>query len=246
MRAHILAVAIFGSLASHFAVAQDADRTPERTADIMLGIGSGQTNLSMSYQFSWWFGQKQKLRMGVGARYNYFSATNKYFVTAPAKIVKGESGPAALFKEPIEANMDSVLLPWAKSSSLNVMVHISYAFTDKLRAGFNIDVIGLSYGVSIPGTYINGNAPDGIYTKPVNASPSTFNLLLVGENDLGSLNSEFFVTYSLNEKWALKGGIQHIFMEYTTDTRVQQLPEPNDRFRITPTVACFGVVHSFR
>lgn len=246
MRTHMLAIALFCILASLSAVAQEGDRAPERSGDFMLGIGSGLTNLSMSYQFAWRFGKKQRLRMGVGARLNTSSASSKYFVTAPAKIVKGEAGPAALFKEPITANMDSVLLPRARVSSLNVMIQISYAFTEKLRAGFNIDVIGFSYGGSVPGTYINGNAPDGIYTKPVNASPSSFNLLLVGENDLGSLNSEFFVTYSLNEKLALKGGVQHIFMEFTTDTAVQTFPELNNRFRITPTVACLGVVFSFR
>jgi hypothetical protein len=246
MRALILAIPIVGSMVSLSALAQEANPEPERSADFMLGIGSGQTNFSLAYQYAWRFGQKQKLRMGVGARFNGFSASDKYFVSAPAKIVKGESGPAALFKEPIKANMDSVQLSSAQVYSLNVLIHISYAFTDKLRAGFNIDVIGVSFGGSQPGTYINGNAPDAIFTKPVSASPSAFNLLLVGENDLGSLNSEFFATYSLNDKWALKGGVQHIFMEYTTDTQVQQFPEPNDRFRITPTVACFGVVYSFR
>ncbi len=242
----VSAVAVLCCLVPKMSWAQDNHSSPDRTADLMLGVGNGQTNLSMSYQFAWRFGAKQRLRMGVGARLNQFFANNKYFVTAPAKIVKGEAGPAALFNEPIKANMDSVLITKARTSSLNAMIHISYAITDKLQAGFNIDVIGISYGGSTPGTYINGNAPDGIYSKPVNASPSTFNLLLVGENDLGSLNSEFYVTYSLNEKLALKAGVQHIFMEYTTDTKIQQLPEPNDRFRITPTVACIGVVLTIR
>lgn len=246
MLVQILTIAIVGSLVPLGALAQEDNAKPEQAADFTLGIGSGQTNFSLSYQYAWRFGQKQKLRMGVGARFNGFFASDRYFVTAPAKIVKGESGPAALFKEPIKANMDSVQFTSAQAYSLNILIHISYAFTDKLRAGFNIDVIGVSFGGSSPGTYINGNATDAIYTKPVTASPSAFNLLLVGENDLGSLNSEFFITYSLNEKWALKGGVQHIFMEYTTDTQVQQFPEPNDRFRITPTVACFGVVYSLR
>lgn len=242
----ILLVGALTLLLSGTTSAQEATDGPERAADFMLGIGSGQTNLSLSYQLAWRFGQKQRLRMGVGARFNAFFANDKYFVTAPAKIVKGESGPGALFKEPIKSNMDSVLFSSAQVYSLNVLIHISYVFSEKLSAGFNIDVIGASFGGSVPGTYVNGNAPDAIYTKPVTASPSAFNLLLIGENDLGSLNSEFYLTYSLNEKWALRGGIQHIFMEYTTDTPVQQLPEPNDRFRITPTVACLGVVYTFR
>ncbi len=210
-------------------------------ADLMLGFGSGQTNISTSYQVAWKFGKKQKVLMGVGGRINAFFASDKYFVTAPAKLVKGEAGPQALFKEAIPANMDSVLFSSAQVYSVNILLHIGYAFSEKFRAGFNIDVIGASFGGSKTGTYINGSV-----MTPTSGSPSGFNLLLVGENDLGNLNSEFFVSYALNERWSIKAGIQHIFMEYTTDTAVQQFPEPNDRFRITPTVFCAGAVYTIR
>ena len=123
------------------------------------------------------------------------------------------------------------------------MLDIAYSFSDRFKVGFNIDVIGISFGGVQGGSYINGNAPDGIVSKPVSGSPTGFNLLLVGENDIGSLNSEFFVVYAFNDTWSAKLGAQHIFMEYTTATKVQQLPEANDRFRITPTVVCVGVVY---
>lgn len=223
--------------------AQDEPRAHNHLADFILGVGSRQTNVSLSYQIAWRFGDKQKLVMGAGLRTNAFFASDKYFVTAPAKIVKGEAGPGALFKESIPANMDSVHFSSASIYSINFLLHIGYAFTDKFKVGFNIDVIGASFGPGQSGTYINGNAGA---TTPVTAGPTGLNLLLVGENDLGSLNSEFFANYALNEKWSLKAGIQHVFMEYTTTTKVQQLPEPNDRFRITPTVACVGVVYTIR
>lgn len=223
--------------------AQDGPRAHNHLADFMLGIGSGQTNLSTSYQISWKFGNNQKLRMGAGLRLNAFFATDKYFVTAPAEIVKGEAGLGAFFKKPIEENMDSVQFSSAQVYSINFLLHIGYAFSEKFAAGFNIDVIGASFGGTQSGTYINGNDPGGPVSTSTSGAPTGFNLLLVGENDIGSLNSEFFVTYALNSNWSLKAGIQHIFMEYTTTTRVQQLPEPNDRFRITPTVFCAGVVY---
>ncbi len=234
-----LSLALSLSLFALPVTAQDeVPRATQSYADLMLGIGGGQTNVSLSYQYNWKFGKKQKLEMGVGARFNSFFSSNKYFVTAPAKIVKGEAGLGAFFKEPITSNMDSVQVPSAQINSLNILLNIGYNFSDRFRAGFNIDVIGFSFGGSQKGTYINGTA-----TQPVTASPSGFNLLLVGENDLGSLNSEFFIAYAFNEKWSGKLGVQHIFMEYTTDTQVQQFPEANDRFRITPTVVCVGVVY---
>lgn len=226
--------------------AQDEPRVHNHLADFMLGIGGGQTNVSASYQVAWKFGDNQKLLMGVGLRANAFFATDKYFVTAPAKIAKGEAGPGALFKESIPANMDSVQFSSAQAFSINFLIHIGYAFSEKFKAGFNIDVIGVSFGATQSGTYINGNAPGGPAATPVSGAPTGFNLLLVGENDLGSLNSQFFVTYSVNKNWALKAGVQHVFMEFTTTTKVQQLPEPNDRFRIAATVACAGVVYTIR
>lgn len=226
------------------ATAQDEEsRATASYTDFMLGIGSGQTNVSLSYQRNWKFGKKQKLEMGVGMRFSSFFSSNKYFTTAPARIVKGEAGPQALFKEPIPEYVDSVLFPSAQINSLNFMLDIAYSFSDRFKVGFNIDVIGISFGGVQSGTYINGNAPDGIVNKPVSGSPTGFNLLLVGENDIGSLNSEFFVAYAFNDTWSAKLGAQHIFMEYTTDTKVQQLPEANDRFRITPTVVCVGVLY---
>lgn len=240
-----LALSIVLSLSILTAVAQDESRERTTLADFMLGVGSGQTNVSFSYQEGWKFGAKKRLVMGVGIRANAFFASEKYFVTAPAKLVKGEAGPGALFKDKIPANMDSVHFTSAQAYSLNVLIHISYAFTEKFKAGFNIDVIGVSFGGSHNGTYINNNDPANT-NQPIKGSPSNFNLLLVGENDLGSLNSEFFVTYAMTDKWSLKAGAQHIFMEYTTATAIQQFPEPNDRFRITPTVVCAGVVYTIR
>lgn len=237
----ILFIALLLAITSGSASGQGGQSAPSRSADFMFGFGSGQTNLSLSYQYAWKFGKKKRLELGAGVRFSTFLSSNKYFVTAPAKIVKGESGPQALFKEAIPANMDSVQFPSAAISSLNMMLSLGYRFSDKFMAGLNIDVIGFSFGGKQSGTYINGSS-----TQPVTASPSAFNLLLVGENDLGSLNSEFFVAYSINEVWAVKLGIQHIFMEYTTDSKVQQFPEANDRFRITPTVVCAGVVLTIR
>jgi len=226
--------------------AQDEPRPRTRAVDLMLGIGSGVTNVTTSYQYAWKYGKKQRLTMGIGMRFNGFFASDKYFVTAPAKIVKGESGPAAFFKKPIPEYMDSVQLSNTSVFALNFMVSIGYKISDRLSAGFNIDVVGVSFGKQQSGTYINGNAPGGITTMPVAGAPTGFNLLLIGENDIGSLNSEFFLTYALNDQWSVKGGLQHTFMEYTTTTEIQQLPEPNDRFRVTPTVFCVGAVYTIR
>ncbi|MBL7866104.1 MAG: hypothetical protein JNK10_14585 [Cyclobacteriaceae bacterium] len=221
-------------------VAQDQSTTSV-FMDLTAGIGASERSASASYQFAWKFGKHQRLELGTGARMNALFSNNAYYVTAPAKLVKGESGPAALFNDKIPANMDSVHFPSGRIGALNILLSIGYRFSDRWRAGFNIDVIGFSFGRDQLGTYINGS-----FSQQVMASPSGFNLLLVGENDLGSLNSEFFAAYRIKNKLWVKAGIQHIFMEYTTSTKAQQLPEPNDRFRITPTIFCFGVIYAMK
>jgi hypothetical protein len=101
---------------------------------------------------------------------------------------------------------------------------------------FNIDAIGFSFGKDVKGNYING-----AQGSMESANPAAFNLLLISDNDKGSLNSELFARYLLNDKWAVKGGIQFLFTEFTTDSEVQQFPEPNDRFRNKSLMFSAGV-----
>ncbi|MDZ7646567.1 MAG: hypothetical protein U5K54_04975 [Cytophagales bacterium] len=43
----------------------------------------------------------------------------------------------------------------------------------------------------------------------------------------------------------LKVAYQYLFTEYTTDTEVQQLPEPNDRFRNKSSMLSVGITKQF-
>ena len=125
-------------------------------------------------------------------------------------------------------------------NSLNLFIDLSYTFNAKWRAGFNIDAIGFSFGSSRQANYINGSTG-----KITQASPTPFNVLLVSDNDRGSLNSELYVNYFINATWGLKAGAQFLFTEYTTITKVQVYPEENDRFRNKSLLFCLGVTRRF-
>lgn len=113
---------------------------------------------------------------------------------------------------------------------------MQYQVSSRMSAGFNIDALGFSFGGSRNGNYING------YTgKNTQASPTAFNVLLISDNDRGSLNSEIFAKYKVNDKWGIKAGLQFLFTEYTTDTKVQQFPSENDRFRVKSFMFGLGV-----
>ncbi|WP_276370492.1 hypothetical protein [Chryseolinea sp. H1M3-3] len=219
------ALIIFVFLATPFSVAQTYSRTI-KFIDANFAVGDAEGSMALSFNVDKGLGKKKKIVVGVGGRLTSYLGKNQYYETAPARLTSGSTGPQVIFKENIAANIDTFLIKTAQVNSLNVLITLGYNFSEKLMVRFNIDAIGLSFGKNTKGNYINGSR--GAIEA---ASPTTWNALLVSDNDRGSLNSEFFGRYLFNKKWAVKAGIQFHFTEYTTDTQVQQFPEANDRFR---------------
>ncbi len=210
--------------------------TSFKFVDLDGAIGNSEGTLAFSLNFDKNLGKKQRIVVGGGVRFTSYFGKNQYYITAPAEITSGDTGPGVIFKENIEANIDTFLVKTAQVNSLNLLITLGYNVSPKLLLRFNIDVIGFSFGKSANGNYINGSQ-GGMESS----DPSPFNLLLVSDNDKGSLNSAFFARYLINDKWGIKGGAQFHFTEYTTDTYVQQYPEPNDRFRNKSLMFMLGV-----
>ncbi|MBP6686985.1 MAG: hypothetical protein KA160_03930 [Lacibacter sp.] len=216
--------------------AQVKSNNKAQLLDLSGSIGSNQGSVAASYIHNWHLGKKQKFSIGAGARFTSYFGSNQYFITAPAKITSGATGPGVLFKENIQANLDSLLVSSASMNALNLSINLGYRITSKLTAGFNIDAIGFSFGGEKAAKYVNGTT-----VTNTTAKPTGFNALLISDNDLGTLNSELFAAYAFNKKWSAKLGFQFLFTEYTTTTMVQQFPEPNDRFRNKVSAVVFGV-----
>jgi hypothetical protein len=81
------------------------------------------------------------------------------------------------------------------------LINFQYSISAKIQVGFNIDAIGVSFGRRGNGEYINH--PDSPGTAS-GAEPTAFNILLISDNDRGSLNSELYAVYNLNKTWSLK------------------------------------------
>jgi hypothetical protein len=209
-------------------------------AEGTLAIGKSQGSLAFAYHYGWKIGKKERLELGTGLRLTSYFGQNKNYRTAPAKLTSGSTGPGVIFTEDIPANIDTFFISAPNSYMLNLMITINYRLTTRWQAGFNIDAIGYSFGSSRSGTYINGTT-----SLSTTAHPTPFNLLLISENDLGSLNSEMYVRYSLGGPWLIKLAYQLVFTEYTTETAVQTYPEPNDRFRNKASMLSLGAVFQF-
>jgi hypothetical protein len=197
--------------------------------------------VNLTYGKDWIVGKKKRISIGGGARFTSYAGFNKYYQTAPAELTSGKTGPLVLFTKNIEENIDTFLIKYPQVNSLNLFVNLQYKFNEKLSAGFNIDVIGFSFGGKKRGNYINGF--EGAMTA---AKPTSFNLLLTSDNDLGSLNSEFYLNYFFRSRWAIRAAAQFHFTEYTTSIKVQQEPKPNDRFRNKSLLGAVGIVYQLK
>ncbi len=224
------------------AIAQKRE-AKEQSASVSIAFGSNQFTTAFSYRYLWNFGKKNQLQMGTGLRLTNNFGKNNYYITAPAKLTSGNTGPAVLFADQLNQNIDSVLFSKSQTNALNLTLNFGYKINDKWSVGFDIDAIGFSFGRSQQGTYI-GNA--GIVAA-ANAKPTGFNWLLISDNDLGTLNSEFFAQYNINKKWSAKLGFQFLFTEYTTDTNLQTTPagDKNGRFRNKVGQISVGTTYKF-
>ena len=220
-------------------------RAVDNFAEFTAGIGSSQGTGSLAYVYNWKVGKRKKFELGLGVRFTSYFGSNLYFTTAPAKLTSGKTDPTVLFSDDIKENIDSVLFPKAQINSLNISLNFGYNFSKKFSAGLTIDAIGYSFGKKQNGFYYGNNFATAV---PVSAKPTAFNLLLISDNDKGTLNSELFARYKWNDSWGVKLGLQFLFAEYTTDTKVQTTPggDKNDRFRKKMTGVAIGVTYNFK
>ncbi|HAC25743.1 MAG TPA: hypothetical protein DCE81_12600 [Cytophagales bacterium] len=191
-------------------------------------IGSGQGSAALEYFHNWQLGQSKKFEIGIGGRLTSYFGSDQYFSSAPASLAGDET------------KTDSLLMASAQMNAVNLAINLGYRFSPKFGVGFNIDALGFTFGGRKEGRYLNGNQGQLVQGKP-----TSFNVLLIGNNDRGTLNSEFYARYFFNERWGIKLAYQYLFTEYTTDVAVQQQPEANDRFRNKASMVSIGVTKVF-
>jgi hypothetical protein len=198
-----------------------------RAADVAVSFGTG---FAPAVSYSQLYGKKFKY--GLGLRFTSYIAGQTDLITAPAKLTAGKESFAA-FLEPkkITTQLDTLRLTNAQSNSLNLVIHLQYSIRPNIEVGFNIDAVGLSFGGKQSGTFIakQTDAQGKINNNKIQTgSPTALNLLLVSDSDIGSLNSELYGRYWLNDKIGIRAGLGFQFVEYTT---TQKLAFDNDRFR---------------
>lgn len=204
---------------------------PKKESNIDLALGIGESS-SFSYALSWntSYGMfsSNKFRLGYGIRFSGFTGSDLNYITAPADLTGDDT------------TIDTLLISSPHSMGLSALVNLQYQFSPKFKLGFNIDAVGVGFGSTGNARFISSNNT-GQYPETVEASPSSFNLLLVGDNDLGQLKSEFYIAYALSEKTWLRGGLDMTFSEYTSN---RELTNANDRFRYKPMLIFLAISYN--
>ena len=200
----------------------------EQLADFTLGFSSAQTTIGAAYYKNWNLGKKQNFFIGTGLRFSSAMGKNNIFTSAPSSLASND------------ANIDSILGANTSTYALNAIINLGYHISSKLDLGFNIDLIGFSFGPS-SNHFFRSNGLQTLST----AKPTGMNILLVGNDDRGTLNSEFYLRYKINNKLGIKLMAQHFFTELTTNSKVQTLPVQNDRFRNIANLFGFGLAYHF-
>ena len=211
--------------------------------DVSAAGASGQFSTALSWSHLHGIGKKkQRLQVGYGLRFTTFVAANKYYTTAPAKYTSSVQGLGTIFSETIDENIDTITTATALTFSLNVALYIQYRLTPRIEIGCNIDVAGFSVGPSKSFNVISSAYDSG--QEPVQrASPTSLNLLLTSDNDIGSLNSEFYARYKFNSKVSVRAGYAFLFSEYRT-VNMLSFDEGrivNDRYRYKAAMGFIGL-----
>ena len=233
----------FGTLllTSNLTLAQKLSNKEGNAFSLTANVGASSFANSLAWTHVYGIGKNKRFKVGYGLRLTNFFGSDQSFTTAPAKYTSGKSSLAALFSENIIANIDTIVLGKVQTNFINAGIYLNYTlpyWKNRLELGVNIDAIGFTFGSKQNALYNNNT---------ILAKPSSFNLLLISDSDLGSLNSEWYISYWASKNLKIKAGYQFLFTEYTTDTKIQPIPgtnEKNDRFRLKSPMVMFGIVYA--
>jgi len=210
--------------------------TKEKSTSLDLAFASSFQNAG-AVALSWQklvqvqFIKSEHFFVGYGFRFTSNGSQNKPYVTAPAKVSEGN-----FFKKQNEDKLDTLFLTNSNTNSINLAIYLGYQISHKFMLEFNIDAVGFTFGGAQSGSFNALSQGQPITTKTAKVTP--LNLLLTGDYDWGSLNSEFTLNYQINNRWSLRPGVSFIFSEYTTDRR---LSFNNNRFRNKALYPVLGV-----
>lgn len=161
--------------------------------DLDGSFGGGAKAWRASASSQWRLRVGGRLELGVGLRVTYYGGEPSSYRNQGAITT---ATPATV---PVDPSV------WG----VNLMVSGQIDVAGPVFTGANIDVIGVAGGASSAGSNLT--------LKPARGS-----ILLYGNNDRGSLNSEFFLGARLSPRFSLRAGMSHYVTGYQVSDATQR------------------------
>lgn len=201
-------IPVFSSAIVFGAYAQESSKKFSFAAEAGIRASPGMRGGGLSAWAIRGIGLRQKFMAGLGIRHSSHFSKDRDFITAPARLTSDEK------------NLDTLVLS-GSLHSVNLALDLRYYLNFAFALGFNIDLLGFSFGPEQQGKLKEITAL---------AEPSKFNILLVDDNDIGTINSEFYLAYTFSEHLAGKLAFSYLYTEFTTDKKYIAGID-NDRYR---------------
>ena len=176
-----------------------------------LGTHSSAKTASIGLSMHWSFLDKYPIEVGGGARYNYFVGSDFVVETAEHDLIQ-------------DGETLKLQMPSGQLQSANLFISIVGGVYDAFSLGFNLDVVGVSWG---PSTSARRNREGGMIDLVM--TPTRWNFLKGDTRDLGSLNSEFFAQWKFSDTYLARIGWSHYFAEWKAQSTLEGA---GNRFRI--------------
>jgi len=211
--------------------------------DLGMAYSTGNYSPSGTYYQLINIGDRKLFSVGWTLRLGAFYGDNLNYYTAPARLTREKTGFASLGAPLVIRNIDTVRYDYVTMTSANVGVRAQVNL-GKLTIGASADLLGLTFGKKRIGRYksstgqytiqgISGkdsiNVPFQGGSTFQSSKPSILNVRLLGDNDIGTLSTEIYARYSINQRFGIKVGYQFLTTEMTVANR--DAISDNNRFR---------------
>jgi hypothetical protein len=177
-----------------------------------------------------------KLTVGPGIRFGAFSGSDLKYITAPDELTSDDK------------NIDTLVVDRAKVNAVNLYLKLEYHVNAKLKVGVDFDLVGTSFGSTLENLpLIQGvNHQQILYLVPPTAeeaSPTSNNVVNLGDKKKGSLNTSIYGSYLINDHIGISAGYRFVCTEYTTSKKVGWMQ--HDRFRKRGGMLFVGMSYTF-
>lgn len=176
--------------------------------------------------------KKQTFSVGMGIRANMFNTKKRDYTTSSQYLSSINPGGA-----------DTLYMPKVQTNTLNAYIALKIHIKQGVDVFFNTDIGGINFGDGKTGyfkSYETNPLPPGL---PYRTEPYAFNLNLANYESYGSIMSEMYGSFRLNNVLYWRLGFNYFRNEYKVD---RSIPMNGKRFYQNHWMVMSGLAFDIR